>query len=194
MRITPVISNSLSSNAYVISGERCVIDPGLGSVDYGISTDEVNVVLLTHNHYDHSANAGKFPNATVYVHEKDLPSLASGEGIYAEFCGKKPEPVQARPLPKKICGLKVIHTPGHTPGSVCFLDKKEKALLSGDTVFADGVGRTDLAGGNERELLKSLRKISSLPFEHLLPGHGSIGNKKSAIEGLHFLNMLDNRR
>ncbi|NYZ79649.1 MBL fold metallo-hydrolase, partial [Candidatus Micrarchaeota archaeon] len=94
-------------------------------------------------------------------------------------------------LPERInlgkTTLDVIHTPGHTPGSACFLDKKDGVLFSGDTVFADGVGRTDLNGGDGRALVKSLEEITTLPFEHLLPGHGTLGTKHSVVDGIRFL-------
>lgn len=70
--------------------------------------------------------------------------------------------------------LKVVHTPGHTPGSVCFYSKKENILFSGDTIFADGnYGRTDLACGDAKKLNESIKKILSFPDDTLVyPGHG----------------------
>jgi glyoxylase-like metal-dependent hydrolase (beta-lactamase superfamily II) len=193
--ITPIISRGYSSNAYVIRGEKTlVIDPGCGDVDYGIKADDVDAVLLTHNHFDHSANARLFGNAEVFAHEKDIAGLVTGFGIYAESFGETFSPLRVKPLPEKIFGLDVIFTPGHTPGSVCFLEKNEEVLFSGDTVFADGVGRTDLLGGDGRTLFKSLEKIESLAFSHLMPGHGPLGTKSSVVDGLRFLKQLDNRR
>lgn len=191
-KITAILSNGYSSNSYVIKDERtCVIDPGFGDVDYGINADDVDVILLTHNHYDHSANARLFKNAETLAHKNDVPGLATGAGVCAEFYGEKPVPIKAKPLPGRIelgeTTLEVIHTPGHTPGSACFLDEKEKTLFSGDTVFADGVGRTDLQGGDSRALLKSLGKIAQIDFAHLLPGHGSLGTKFSVLDGIRFL-------
>jgi glyoxylase-like metal-dependent hydrolase (beta-lactamase superfamily II) len=72
----------------------------------------------------------------------------------------------------EIFGFKVLHTPGHSPGSICLFDPKAKILISGDTVFSDGVGRIDLPGGSEADMEKSLERISQLKVEKILPGHG----------------------
>jgi len=72
----------------------------------------------------------------------------------------------------KDLSLDVIHTPGHSPGSICLRWKEEKALFTGDVIFRDGLGRTDLPGGNGEELKQSIRRISRLEVEWLLPGHG----------------------
>ncbi|MCK4714993.1 MAG: MBL fold metallo-hydrolase, partial [Candidatus Aenigmarchaeota archaeon] len=69
-------------------------------------------------------------------------------------------------------GFEVMHTPGHTPGSICLYDRKSKTLITGDTIFSDGVGRTDMPGGNEEQLKESIDKLASLEVRRLLPGHG----------------------
>jgi glyoxylase-like metal-dependent hydrolase (beta-lactamase superfamily II) len=86
----------------------------------------------------------------------------------------------------EIFGFKVLHTPGHTKGSICLLDAKDKILISGDTIFADGVGRTDLPGGSEEDMEKSLEKLSSLKIEKILPGHGEpvLKNGEKAIKNI----------
>ena len=70
--------------------------------------------------------------------------------------------------------LRVIHTPGHTAGSQCFFLAKEKALFSGDTLFATGFGRTDLQSSNAQNMLLSLKNLQKTPFKALFPGHGPI--------------------
>lgn len=70
--------------------------------------------------------------------------------------------------------LKVIHTPGHSPGSFSLYWPDRKVLLTGDVVFYQGLGRTDLPGGNGEELKESIRRISRLDIDYLLPGHGNI--------------------
>ena len=78
--------------------------------------------------------------------------------------------------------LDVLKTPGHTPGSVCFYSKRERLLISGDTVFSEGFfGRTDLAGGDNGEMLESLGSLSKLEVEALLPGHGTPLLKKAYV-------------
>ena len=184
--INALISGGLSSNSYVIGD--CIVDPGVGKKDYCIGAGEVKLILLTHAHYDHSTNAALFKNAKILIHEKDAEMLASGKGTYGNA------KITAEPLPKKIKledrTLEVIHTPGHTKGSCCFFDRKNRILISGDTIFADDIGRTDLHGGNADELRKSIEKVSKLKFSHLLPGHGPLGDYESAKQALEFVKCL----
>lgn len=81
------------------------------------------------------------------------------------------------------CGFRVIHTPGHTPGSASFYHEAGGILLSGDTLFAGGIGRTDLPGGDYQQIIDSLHKLLTLPDEvKVFPGHGmptSIGNERN---------------
>ncbi|MBU4246176.1 MAG: MBL fold metallo-hydrolase, partial [Nanoarchaeota archaeon] len=70
--------------------------------------------------------------------------------------------------------LKVIHTPGHTKGSICLYDEKNKILFSGDTVFAGSFGRVDFPGSSSREMKQTLEKLSKLEIDKILPGHGEI--------------------
>ena len=86
----------------------------------------------------------------------------------------------------KPFSLRVIHTPGHTKGSVCFYDEEQKLLFSGDTLFKDACGRTDLQGGSEEQLIESLLNLKFLDFEILLPGHGVVfkGNQRANIDSV----------
>ena len=72
----------------------------------------------------------------------------------------------------EVEGMKVFHTPGHSEGSICLFDEKSGVMISGDTVFMEGVGRTDLPGGSEEDLVKSMEKILNLNPKMILPGHG----------------------
>jgi len=178
------------SNIYVVG--NAVIDTGTGfnfvrlMSMMGIMKKDLNSfewVINTHGHFDHVGGNGYFFNAKVAIHEQDAPILEKGDGKTSKadfFDGK----LKARPVDRKlkegdeIMGMKVIHTPGHTPGSICLLDEKRKILFSGDTVFAEGVGRTDLEGGNEDDLEKSLEKIATLKFDMIFPGHGELVREK----------------
>ena len=113
----------------------------------------------------------------IAIHEKDAPIIEKGDekASYADFFDGHLKP---RRVDKKlrdgdvINGLKIIHTPGHTPGSICLLDEKKGILFSGDTIFSDGIGRTDMPGGDNAALADSIEKITNLKFAKLLPGHG----------------------
>ena len=140
---------------------------------------EPAAVLLTHAHFDHiGAIPGllaKFPDLPVFVHEKDAPMfghpLNQLPPEYTPF--QKPRNLATL---DKLSGpgqLEIIETPGHTPGGVCYYFPKDKLLLSGDTLFAGSVGRTDLPGGDMATLMDSLRKLTALPDDTLvIPGHG----------------------
>ena len=149
---------------------------------------EPAAVLLTHAHFDHiGAIPGlleKFPYLPVYVHEKDAPMfghpLNQLPPEYPPFA--KPKNLKSLEGLGSLEGLEVIETPGHTPGGVCYYfpnfqtsqtSKPLHLLLSGDTLFAGSVGRTDLPGGDMATLMDSLQKLTALPDDTLvIPGHG----------------------
>jgi len=197
--VTMIKLSDSDSNIYVIGNN--VIDSGTGfnftRLMYFFSMmrkpmNSVEWVINTHGHFDHVGGNGYFLNAKVAIHELDAPIIekADVEMAVADFFDGKMHP---RKVDMKfrdgqaVQGLKVIHTPGHTPGSVCLYDEKRKILFSGDTVFADGVGRTDMPGGNEEQLKKSLQKLKGLDIKALLPGHGLpvMQNVKLALDKIN---------
>ncbi len=191
-KVKVLLSNDFSSNSYVIEDELvCIVDPGFGDKDYGISFDEVDLVINTHGHFDHWGNDYLFSKAKIFTHAFDIPMIKTGIGSCYESFSKNFVRVNPLPIPNEIrlgdVVFKVIHTPGHTPGSICLFEKNLRILISGDTLFADGVGRTDLLGGNEAQLVESLKKIKELEFEHLLPGHGFLGTKEQAFSNINWL-------
>lgn len=111
--------------------------------ELNIKPENINTILLTHNHYDHNENTNLFQNAKIITNQNlnELPSE-----------------------------IKPILTPGHTKDSVCFLYKN--ILFSGDTIFHNnGRGRTDLEGGSETEIQESIRKLKNMDYNILCPGH-----------------------
>lgn len=199
MKFESVIVGPLETNCYLVycteNLECAVVDPGAEAAkiirliaDCGLHP----VVLLnTHGHIDHiGANRDikeRF-NIPLYIHPSDESMLKSAlQSELSFFLEAKDSPSPDRYLEDggeiKIgkSSLKVIHTPGHSPGSVSFLG--DGFLLSGDTLFFGGVGRTDLPGGSWPELENSIRnKILAMPDETaVLPGHGpltSVGQEK----------------
>ena len=165
------------------SGKAWIVDPGQ-EADRIIDTLakkglEPAAILLTHAHFDHiGAIPGlleKFPDLPVYVHEKDAPmfghSLNQLPPEYPPFA--KPKNIANLNSLDSLEGLEILETPGHTPGGVCYYLPKDKLLLSGDTLFAGSVGRTDLPGGDMATMMDSLRKLTALPDDTLIiPGHG----------------------
>jgi glyoxylase-like metal-dependent hydrolase (beta-lactamase superfamily II) len=176
--------SDIDSNIYIIGDT--VIDSGTGFnftrlhtllKMLGKSLESFSQVINTHSHFDHIGGNGYFTEAKIAAHEEDAKVIenADEKGSYAEFFEGHLHPRKVETKLKDgdvIEGLKVIHTPGHTPGSICLLDEKKGILFSGDTIFSDGVGRTDMPGGDEEALSKSIELVSGLKYSKILPGHG----------------------
>ncbi len=173
-------------------GTAFFIDPG-GDVAEVLSFMQqhkltLNSVLLTHGHLDHLSGIEALLSLTgdnIYIAAEDSQLLRRPpEEIQKALRMRCKGVEQFRTLKDEDIleigsfRIKVISTPGHTPGSVCYLisygeDAKQSILVSGDTLFAQSVGRTDLPGGDQAELDRSLYKLAALPPElQVLPGHG----------------------
>ncbi len=136
-----------------------------------VSRQAIKVIIATHAHFDHVRGVAEVREATrASFMASDLAEqpLTRKFGVILDrllFDGDK--------LAVGDYKLKVMHTPGHSPGSICLYQEDEGLLFSGDLIFENGVGRTDLPGGDLKQLRKSLRKISALPSStRVLPGHG----------------------
>jgi hydroxyacylglutathione hydrolase len=180
-----ILFGDRGANTYIIHDKPlCVVDPGF-TEDFGVNESRVGIVINTHAHYDHTAHNQRFKNARILAHARDAIAIQTGQHTYAEAFGANPEPVKVEEIPEKIALEKtqwqVLYTPGHTRGSISLYEPREKILICGDLLFTEGVGRTDLYGGNARQLKESIKKVAALDIDYVLPGHGSIGNK-SLIE------------
>lgn len=140
----------------------------------------IHDIVLTHCHYDHIAHVdtiARMCGARVHIHREDSPGLTSDAlSLSLHFGARAPmrPPDNVLSEGDRVGDLLVIHTPGHTPGSICLLNEEEGALISGDTVFADGgFGRYDFPGGSRAALERSIERLSALDVEGLYPGHGS---------------------
>lgn len=197
----------LESNTYIVKDKvPGIIDPGMKSERFlkerldevNLELDDIKVVVNTHAHVDHCAADFLFPKAKVYAHDPDATAIEYGDPAFT--CASLLKGKLKKRRVEKLRGgqvldfgltkLRVIHTPGHTAGSVCLYDEKHKTLISGDLVFAEGVGRTDLPSGDADDLRRSLEKLASMDIVHLLPGHGPLGNKESIKEGLKFSKIV----
>lgn len=180
----------VGSNTYLVydeeGGTGVVVDPGgkLEPLLVEIERHDVEVryVLNTHAHFDHIAANAKLLAALdvpLGLHPDDEELLTRGGGAEwfntAYVPSPKPELdlTDGRVLEVGDLHLEVVHTPGHTPGSICLYVREDEALLTGDTLFRGSVGRTDLPGGDARQLTASLRHLLTLPAEtKIYPGHG----------------------
>ncbi len=177
----------IDTNCYLIGDEAekvcAVVDPG-GSPERVLamiekSGLELQMILLTHGHWDHvgaiPALLEKWPELPVYAHEKELcPADEPNPHYFFPHAGKNQRTYGEGDV-LELGGLKlqVLHTPGHSGGSVVLL--AEDVMLSGDTLFAGTCGRYDLSGGDGEDMLASLRRLGRLEGDYkVCPGHGTL--------------------
>jgi glyoxylase-like metal-dependent hydrolase (beta-lactamase superfamily II) len=176
MEIRQLVVGPILTNCYIlISGkEVIVIDPGfeLEKILKEVEGKKLNYIILTHYHFDHVNDAPKLREKTgakILIHKEEK-----------EFIKFQPDKFLDDGDEIKIGyeTLKIIHTPGHTRGSICILGKD--FIFTGDTIFENGYGRTDLPGGCEEDLKMSLEKLNKIIKKgmKIYPGHGSIFEKK----------------
>ncbi|MDD1712383.1 MAG: MBL fold metallo-hydrolase [Methanoregulaceae archaeon] len=178
MPVTWIPGSSYFGNAFLAG--NVLVDAGVSPASVSPYKEEIDVIVLTHCHFDHIAYLREIRHlcdATVCIHAFDAPGLIDdNRSLSLHFGARSPGLVPERLLSEgdRIGDLQVIHTPGHTPGSICLLHGPEKALISGDTVFTDGgFGRYDFPGGDRSALLKSIERLSTLDIVGLFPGHGA---------------------
>ncbi|MGA8163670.1 MAG: MBL fold metallo-hydrolase [Waddliaceae bacterium] len=195
-------SGPLATNAYVVScsetHEAAIVDPAPDSSTAIISYINKNVLkpthmLITHSHWDHIGDAAQLKEAfhlPVLIHALDVPNLQKPgtDGLPGML------PIKGVEADKLLCEgdivsvgskrLEVIHTPGHTPGGVCFYCKEEGILLSGDTLFKGSIGNLSFPTADPRKMWSSLEKLAILPPDtKVYPGHGP----KTTIGEEHWL-------
>jgi glyoxylase-like metal-dependent hydrolase (beta-lactamase superfamily II) len=179
-------------NTYLIDGElKIIIDPGHRHLfDYvrknlaalNISPDQISVAIVTHGHPDHLEAVQGLNKETMFgMNAEEYRFISELAGQYLRI----PEPLFFLREGDLIIGehsFEVIATPGHSPGSICLYWPAKKALFTGDLVFNQSIGRTDLPGGNGGMLKESLKRISGMDIDYLLCGHGEIVAGKKEVK------------
>lgn len=181
MKVSMMQVGPIGTNCYILEDGKkaAVIDPGdeadrilaqLNQLDV-----QVEYILLTHGHYDHTTGVPELhkalPGAKIYIHQAD--ANGAGSRLFP-LAGQVDDLLlydEGDTLPLGTLTIEVLHTPGHSPGSVTL--KAGDVLFTGDTLFAGDCGRTDLRGGSWEEILVSLGRLGKLEGNfHVLPGHG----------------------
>lgn len=202
MKIEKIVSEIAQENAYILSNSALsiLIDPGSQPEKIIEKLHEIDkpltAILLTHAHFDHIMGLDTlkeaYPKAKVYLHTNEKEWLKKPELNASALM--MPSPVICKSdadkyydcdTPYNLSGLSfhVRHTPGHSTGGISLVFEEEKLVFSGDALFADAIGRTDLPTGNHSQLLQSIEeKLFTLPEDYIVyPGHGprtTIGKEK----------------
>nr|BAL56326.1 metallo-beta-lactamase family protein [uncultured Acetothermia bacterium]BAL60132.1 metallo-beta-lactamase family protein [Candidatus Acetothermum autotrophicum] len=179
MNVQSLVLTEYQSNCYVVtSGDvGLVIDPGAESSQLldVIGTTKILYVLNTHCHPDHIGGdefVRRHCGAKLLFHPDDRP-------IFEHFMPEKIEPdgylAEGQTITLNNLIFEVLHTPGHSPGSVVFKVESEKILFTGDLLFAGSIGRTDFPGGDPHQMVRSLKRILALPGDYTIyAGHGPV--------------------
>lgn len=203
LQIKNYILGPFQNNTYLLSEtnthECIIIDPAIGSRILAIEIANVHLELsqiwITHAHFDHVGGIHEIEDPfsyaiPVFIHPLEIPLWKDGggsKGLGFDIDLDPFPPIRslADCMAMKMgeYSFQALHTPGHTPGHIAFYCSKQNMMFCGDLIFKNSIGRTDLKGGNQGQIIKSIReKILSLPDEtRLLCGHGpetTVGNER----------------
>ncbi len=190
MNVTCLPLGEYQANCYLLTDDStksaAVIDPGVpdDELNDALAGYELKYIFLTHGHFDHIYGCESlktiYPDCKICIHAEDEICLNDTDrNLVGDFDGYLPELkadiiLHDGDLIRVFEGTEfsVIHTPGHSKGSVCYLDKQNKLLFSGDTLFCRTVGRTDFVGGSFDEMMCSLKRLAELDDDIVVcPGH-----------------------
>lgn len=203
MQIHQIGGLGFDSNIYLIIDEvTTLIDAGTGMnfetvsrnmSKFNLKPSDIKLLINTHCHFDHTGGDRDFVKVAgceVAIHEFEAESLRKGDQIITLAGGlfgrRRLEPTEvARELHEgdRIdlgeLRLQVLHTPGHTSGSISLFEPKQRLLFTGDTIFSDGIGRVDLPTGDEEALHTSITRLTELKAQKMYPGHGPTVEKNA---------------
>ena len=178
MNIKFVPGNGNNANGYIINGS-ILVDAGVTPMAIQGFLETIQYIVLTHCHYDHIAYLSalvKVTGAKICIHPDDADGLKNDTQSLSYLFGDRSPGLTPDMLLNDggtLEGYQIIHTPGHTPGSICLYDPVSKDLISGDTVFSDGCfGRYDFPNGSKERLEASLNRLAEFEVSGLYPGHG----------------------
>jgi len=178
MPVRWIASGTTYANSFVYG--NILVDAGVPPMAVEPYAGAIETIVITHAHYDHIAHLREIAricgDPTVCIHEADAPGLVDDTRSLAMLFGARSPGIVPDTIlhdGDRIGSLRVIHTPGHTPGGICLYDPEAKLLFSGDTVFTGGsFGRYDFPGGDRTALGASIERLAALEVVGLYPGHG----------------------
>lgn len=185
---------------FIIEDDTTImIDSGMGMTDWVLQSVyekglTIDIIINTHCHVDHIGGNRHFSKAKIYAHELDAPDIETGSEKTLWNLGFENRfqfPVAKMLKEGDVVDsgeyrLEVIHTPGHTEGSMSLYEREKKLLFSGDCVFEMGIGRMDFPTGSPAQMKRSLQRLLEFDIEKIYAGHGGIGTKNSIRAGLKF--------
>ncbi len=203
VEVHKVSGSPFDGNVYLIKDEVPVLidagmdpEPTLRKIQKFIDPADIEMIILTHSHHDHSGGVVRLKEATgarVLIHEEEAGFLGDDMATVAYLFGLSAPELKADGVLNEgdvldlgEWKLEVMHTPGHSPGGICLYERKARVLFSGDTVFPQGnIGRTDLYAGCGSDLVSSIERLTALEVEVLYPGHmevvsGEVGRQIQA--------------
>lgn len=195
--VNSLIVETEQKKCFVVDPAGCALCHDENAITDYLKNKELECVaiVLTHSHFDHITGImpvkKAFPNAEIYIHQSEAAELQNPPGPMNSFLidffaipqildtlVSQPPAEHFLHDGSQFFGWKVLHTPGHSPGSICLYNKAQNALISGDTLFAYGnYGRTDMYGGDESSIIHSLSRLKDeISYDTLVyPGHDSFG-------------------
>jgi len=195
VEVHKVSGAAFDGNVYLILDRRPILvdtgmmaGPTLKNIKKFIDPGKIEMIVLTHCHHDHSGAAPALKEATgarLLLSEKEAGAVGDDMASVAYLFGQQAADYKVDETLKEGMvldigewKLRVLETPGHSLGSLCLYEEKEKVLFSGDTVFPDGnIGRTDMFGGDTPELVRSIERLTALDVKTMYPGHMEVTSR-----------------
>ncbi|HPW72902.1 MAG: MBL fold metallo-hydrolase [Methanothrix sp.] len=195
VEVHKVSGAAFDGNVYLVLDRRPILvdagmmaGPTLKNIKRFIDPTKIELIVLTHCHHDHAGAAPALKEATgarLMLSEKEVGCIGDELASVAYLFGQQaPEYKVDETLKEGMVldtgewKLEVLETPGHSQGSICLYERKQRVLFSGDTVFPDGnIGRTDMFGGSTEDLVRSIQRLTELDVEIMYPGHMDITSR-----------------